>query len=81
MAEHSMVGWHHHLSGHEFEQTLGDGEGQGNLPFMGSQRVGHNLATEQQQQNKNSSTVFIEKNLYISGIVELKLLFKGLLYL
>ena len=24
-----MVGWHHRLDGHEFEQTLGDGEGQG----------------------------------------------------
>ena len=22
-----MVGWHHQLSGPEFEQTLGDGEG------------------------------------------------------
>ena len=22
-----MVGWHHGLNGHEFEQTLGDGEG------------------------------------------------------
>ena len=28
--EDEMVGWHHRLSGHEFEQTLGDGEGQGN---------------------------------------------------
>ena len=26
-----MVGWHHRLSGHEFEQTLGDSEGQGSL--------------------------------------------------
>ena len=24
-----MVGWHHQLDGHEFEQTLGDSEGQG----------------------------------------------------
>ena len=31
MTEDEMVGWHHQLSGHEFEQTLGDGEGQGNL--------------------------------------------------
>ena len=28
-----MVGWHHGLNGHEFEQTLGDGAGQGGLPF------------------------------------------------
>ena len=26
-----MVGWHHQLNGHGFEQTLGDGEGQGSL--------------------------------------------------
>ena len=26
-----MVGWHHRLNGHEFEQTLGDVEGQGSL--------------------------------------------------
>ena len=36
--------------GHEFEQTPGDGEGQGSLQSMGLQRVGHNLAPEQQQQ-------------------------------
>ena len=29
--EDEMVGWHHRLNGHEFEQTLGDGEGQGSL--------------------------------------------------
>ena len=23
-----MVGWNHQINGHEFEQTLGDGEGQ-----------------------------------------------------
>ena len=26
-----MVGWHHRLSGHESEQTLGDSDGQGSL--------------------------------------------------
>ena len=26
-----MIGWHHRHSGHGFEQTLGDGEGQGSL--------------------------------------------------
>ena len=26
-----MVEWHHRLNGHEFEQALGDNEGQGNL--------------------------------------------------
>ena len=26
-----MVGWHHRLDGHEFEQALGVGDGQGSL--------------------------------------------------
>ena len=29
--ENELVGWHHWLNGHEFEQTLGDSEGQGSL--------------------------------------------------
>ena len=33
MTEDEMVGWHHQINGHEFEQTLGDGEGQGSLVF------------------------------------------------
>ena len=28
-----MVGWHHRLDGHEFEQSLGVGEGQGSLAY------------------------------------------------
>ena len=31
MAENVMVRWHHQLTGHEFEQTLGDSGGQGSL--------------------------------------------------
>jgi len=55
--EDEMVGWHHRLNGHEFEQTPGDGERQGSLMLqaMVLQRVGHNLATEQDSQaNVNS---------------------------
>ena len=29
--EDEMAGWHHWLNGHEFEQTLGDNDGQGSL--------------------------------------------------
>ena len=35
-AEDEMVGWHHRLNGHEFEETLGVGEGQGGLASCGS---------------------------------------------
>ena len=31
ISEDEMVGWHHRLNGHEFEQAPGDGEGQGSL--------------------------------------------------
>ena len=31
MTEDEMVGWHHGLDGHEFEQAPGDGDGQGGL--------------------------------------------------
>ena len=46
-----MVGWHHHLKGHEFEQTLGDGYGQGGLTCCSSWgcRVRHDCVIEQQQ--------------------------------
>jgi len=48
--EDEMVGWHHQLNGHGFEQTLGDGEGQGSVVCYSpwSSRVGHDWATEQQ---------------------------------
>ena len=48
-----MVGWHHWLNGHEFEQTLGDNGHRGAwcaIQSVRSQRVGYDLATEQQQQ-------------------------------
>ena len=49
--EDEMVGWHHWLNGHEFEQTLGDGEGQGSLVCcsLGGRRVRHDWVTDQQQ--------------------------------
>ena len=31
MTEDEVVGWHHRLDGHEFEQALGIGDGQGGL--------------------------------------------------
>ena len=50
MTENEMPGWHHRLDGCEFEWTPGDGDGwtgrPGVLRFMGSQRVGHDWATE-----------------------------------
>ena len=51
VAEGKMVGWHHRLNGHEFEQALGDGERQETLACCSPQ--GHKepdtTETEQQQ--------------------------------
>ena len=52
MTEDEVVGWHHRFNGHEFEQTLGDSEGQGSLACCspwGCKKVRHDLVTEQQQ--------------------------------
>ena len=51
MAGNEMVGWHHQLHEHEFEQTPGVSEGQGGHGVsMGSERAGHDSVTEQPQQ-------------------------------
>ena len=43
VTENEMVGWHHWLNGHEFEQTPGDSEGQGSLgccsPWIRKSRI------------------------------------------
>ena len=51
MTEDELVGWHHQLSGHEFEQAPGDGEGQGSLecPVHGIAK----LDTTEQLNNNN----------------------------
>ena len=48
MTEDEMVGWHHWLNGHEFEQAPGVGDGQGGLACCSPWccRVGHNWANE-----------------------------------
>ena len=48
--EDEMVGWHHRLNGHEFEQTLGDSEERGSLVCCSpwGHRVGHDLVTQQE---------------------------------
>ena len=59
MTEDGMDGWLHWLNGHEFEQALGDGEGQGSLASMqsiGSQRVEYDWTIQQQQKWFNSNT-------------------------
>ena len=51
MTEDEMVGWHHRLNGHEFEQTPGDGEGQGSLAFCSPWGRKESDTTEQLNNN------------------------------
>ena len=53
-AEAEMVGWYHWLDGHEFEQALGVGDGQGSLECCSPWgcRVRHNWAAEQQHKTE-----------------------------
>ena len=46
--EDEVVGWHHRLSGREFEQALGNGEGQGNLACCSPWGCKESNVTEQQ---------------------------------
>ena len=54
VTEDEMVGWHHRLNGHKFEQILGDGEGQGSLACCSP--WGHKATdtTEQPGHNNNA---------------------------
>ena len=52
MTEDEMVGWHHQLSGHEFEQALGNGEGQGSLVCCGP--WGHKESDMTERLNNNN---------------------------
>ena len=45
MTEDERVGWHHRLSGHDFEQTLGDGWGQGQGSLACCCPLGHKVQT------------------------------------
>ena len=55
MTEDEMVGWHHRLYGHEFEQAMGDGEGQGSQVCCSSWSYKELDMTEQLNNNNGES--------------------------
>ena len=70
MTEDEMVGWHHQLNGHDFEQTMGDSEGQGKpgvLQSMGLQRVGHDRVNNNTPSKAYLTTSTCVKIVSISG--------------
>ena len=72
VTEDEMIGWHHWIIGHEFEQTLGDSEGQGSLVCCSpwGTRVRHDWVTKQQQQQrkKNSKTIRLQIEQISTGL-------------
>ena len=52
MTEDEMVGWHHWRDGHEFEQALGDAEGQGSLVCCSPWGLKQSDVTEQLNNSK-----------------------------
>ena len=69
MTEDETVGWHHRLDRHEFEQTLGDSEGQGSLVSYCS--WGHKESdTTEQLNNEMTTTTFLLSGFPGSSVVK-----------
>ena len=66
MTEDEMVGWHHRLSGHEFEQTPGDGEEQGSLACCSP--WGRKVSDVTEQLNNNTLGVISFSPLKIGSV-------------
>ena len=56
MTKVGMVGWHHQLNGHEFEQTPGDDEGQGSLACCSPWGRKEAARTEQLNNNQKDAS-------------------------
>ena len=59
-----MVGWYHRLNGHEFEQTLGDGEGQGSLTYCSPWGRKESDMTEWLNNNNNNNKCILGNAFY-----------------
>ena len=71
MTEDEMIGRHHRLNGHEFEQVLGDGEGQGSLACC--RPWGRQELDTTKQLNNNNNKLFFQRPQSINLTVVSKL--------
>ena len=60
--ENEMVGWHHRLNRHEFQQALGDTEGQGSLECCSP--WGHKESDRSEQLNSNNSIIKMKNGIF-----------------
>ena len=72
MTEDETVGWHHQFSGHEFEQTLEDSEGQGSLLCCSPWDHKELDTTEQQNNNlpiiEHNAFIYLLSTLYLPKV-------------
>ena len=52
MTEDEMIGWHHQLDGHEFQQVPGVGDGQGSLGYFHTLMVSMKNGTTTRVENR-----------------------------
>ena len=57
MTENEMIGWHHRLNGHEFEQTQGNSDGQGSMVCCSP--WGHKELDMSEQLNNDNMMVLV----------------------
>ena len=56
MTENEMVGWHHRLDGHEFEQAPEGGDGQGSMAYCSSWGLKESDVPEQLNSSNKPTT-------------------------
>ena len=70
MKENEMIGWHHQINGHEFDQAVGDGETQGSLACYSP--LGFKESDMTEQLNNNSLLLSLrEKSCKTKGKIPL----------
>ena len=63
---------HHQLNGHEFEQALGDSEGQGSLAYCNPWGHKDSDTTEQLNKNKEVSLYHQERNICLNDLMKVQ---------
>ena len=67
VVSNKMVGWHHWLKGHEFEQTPRDSEGQGSLTWCSPWGHKESDRTERLNWTKSSQILETERKMWLPG--------------
>ena len=64
MTEDEMVGWHHQLDGHEFEQVPGLGDGHGGLACCSPGTWTGSLGSQESDMTERTELIYLRKYCY-----------------